>query len=144
MQKPDSIKKFDMLFWASTVVSVIGLVIGWSSMQEIMAAEMAEVDGALGDGAMQGIVLISFIIGIGINVAIWALISLMRIEFVKWIYIALIAYGLVTMVSGYEDMGGFGMVHIPGVIATILSLLSVWMLFKPDAKEWFAAKRGAD
>lgn len=144
MQKPDSMKKFDMLFWASTVVSVIGLVIGWSSMQELMAAEMAEVDGALGDGAMQGIVLISFIIGIGINVAIWALISLMRIEFVKWIYIALIAYGLVTMVAGYEDMGGFGMVHIPGVIATILSLLSVWMLFKPDAKEWFAAKKGAE
>ena len=144
MQKPDSMKKFDMLFWASTVVSVIGLALTWGLMQDVMAAEMAEVDGALGDGAMQGIIVIGFIVGMGINVAIWALISLMRIEFVKWIYIALIAYGLVTMLSGYEDVGGFGLIHIPGIIATILSLLSVWMLFKPDSREWFAAKRGAE
>lgn len=143
MQKPESMKKFDMLFWASTVLSVIGLVIGWGSMEELMAAEMGEVDAALGEGSMQGIVIISFIIGIGINVAIWALISLMRIEFIKWIYIALIAYGLVSMVSGFDMVGGFGLIHIPGIIATVLSLLSVWMLFKPDSKEWFAAKKGA-
>ena len=144
MQKPDSMKKFDMLFWASTVVSAIGLALTWGLMQEVMAAEMAEVDGALGDGAMQGIIVIGFIVGMGINVAIWALISLMRIEFVKWIYIALIAYGLVTMLSGYEDVGGFGLIHIPGIIATILSVVSVVMLFKPDSREWFAAKRGAE
>ncbi len=143
MQKPDSMKKFDMLFWASIALSAIGLVLGWAAMQEAMAAEMAELDGMMGEGTMSGIIVISFIIGIGINVAIWALISLLRIEFVKWIYIALIAYGLVTMVTGYEQVGGFGMAHIPGVIATILSLLSVWMLFKPDSKEWFAAKKGA-
>ena len=144
MQKPGSMKKFDMLFWASTVVSAIGLALTWGLMQEVMAAEMAEVDGALGDGAMQGIIVIGFIVGMGINVAIWALISLMRIEFVKWIYIALIAYGLVTMLSGYEDVGGFGLIHIPGIIATILSVVSVVMLFKPDSREWFAAKRGAE
>ena len=143
MQKPDSMKKFDLLFWGSMALSVIGLVLGWASMQDAMAAEMAEVDGALGEGAMQGIVIIGFIVGIGLYVGLWFLISILRIEFVKWILIALVLYGLVTMPAGFEMAGGLGIEHIPGILSTVLLLLAIWMLFRADSRAWFAAKQDA-
>lgn len=144
MQKPESMKKFDLFFWGSIALSVIGLVFSWATMQEVMAAELAEAEGVMGEGMMQGVLVVSFVIGIGINIAIWFLISVLRIEFVKWIFIALVVWGLISLPEGVALVGGFGLMHVPGLLATVLSLLAIWMLFRPDAKEWFAAKKSGE
>ncbi len=143
MAKPDSIKKFDLFFWGAMALSVIGMIFSWGMMEQAMAnsPEVADARAVLSDGAMDAIVWISMGFGLLLYVGIWFLISIKRIEFVKWIYLLFILWGLIQMPAGFEIVGGFQPVHIIGVISTILSLLAVWMTFRADSKEWFAEKR---
>jgi len=141
MAKPDSMKKFDLFFWGSMAFSIIGMALGWGAIEEVMASEeMGATQAALGEGALQTITAIGLVVGLLIYVALWFLISVKRIEFIKWIYIALVAYGLIQLPASFELVGGFGAMHIPGVISTVLSLLAIWMTFRPDSREWFAAR----
>lgn len=143
MAKPNSMKKFDLFFWGSILLSILGMFLGWDMMQEVLAtnSSMAEANDVVGQGTMRTVVWASMAFGILIYVLIWFLISIKRIEFVKWVYIAFIVWGMINMPAGFEMYGGFRPVHIFGMISTILSLLAVWMTFRKDSKEWFAEKR---
>lgn len=141
MAKPDSMKKFDLFFWGSMAFSVIGMALGWEAIEKAMAAqEISAAQAALGEGALQTITVVGLVVGLLIYGVLWFLISVKRIEFTKWIYIALVAYGLIQLPASFELVGGFSAMHIPGVISTILSLLAIWMTFRPVSREWFAAR----
>ena len=142
VEKPGSMKKFDLFFWGSMALSVLGMILGWDAMHDVMAnsPEMAEASRSLGEDGIQTVLWISMGFGFLLYVLIWFLISIKRIEFVKWIYLAFIVWGLINMPMGFEIAGGFQPVHIVGVISTILSLLALWMTFRRDSKEWFAEK----
>ena len=141
MAKPDSIKKFDLFYLGSIVVGLLGIVFGWDMMMEQMNADFVaqglEPDSGIATGAIIG----GTVLGIVISLALWFLISVSRIEFVKWILALFVLWSLFTMAVGISATG-FDMVQITGIVSTILSIAAIYMLFKPDAKEWFAAKRG--
>lgn len=141
MGKPDSIKKFDYLYLGSIVVGLLGLVLGWGTLMEQMNAEMAKSGLDPESGAAYGAIIGGVIFGTLISLALWFLISVLRIEFVKWILILFAMWGVFSILTG-TAAGMVGMVEIAGIVSTIMSLAAIWMLFKPDAKEWFAAKRG--
>ena len=143
MQKPDSMKKFDMLFWASIALSVVSMILNWDFVTETMQAQMADAGAALPQDAMMGIVVGSFVFGIGIYVALWFLISKLRIEFVKWIVIVLIVWGLLQMPAAIALTGGLKLTHVVDFVSTALMLAGIWMLFRADSRAWFAAKKDA-
>ncbi|MBX7541593.1 hypothetical protein [Qipengyuania sphaerica] len=142
MAKPDSIKKFDLLYIGSVVVGLLGIVFGWDMMMDQMNAEMAtqgiEADSGIGSGA----IIAGVVFGVGISMALWFLISILRIEFVKWILILFVLWSIFGIFVGLSTTG-FDMMQITGIVSTIMSIAAIYMLFQPDAKEWFAAKRGA-
>ena len=144
MQKSDSMTKFDMLFFASIALSVFGMFMNWDFVAETMQAEMADAGGALSQDVMMGIVIGGIIFGIGIYVALWFLISVLRVEFVKWILIAFAVWGVLQMPAAIALTGGLNLTHVVGFVSTAMMLAAIWMLFRPDSKEWFAAKKGAD
>ena len=141
MAKPDSIKKFDYLYIGSIVVGALGLLLGWGALMDQVNAELAaqglEPEGGFATGAIIG----GFVFGTALSLALWFLVSVLRIEFVKWILLAFLLYGLFTMFVGVSQTG-FDLVQVFGIISTIMSAAAIYMLFRPDAKEWFAAKRG--
>ena len=139
--KPDSIRKFDWLYLGSIVVGMIGLALGWGTLTEQMNQEFIaqgiEPDSSIATGALIG----GFAIGTAISLALWFLISVLRIEFVKWILVLFVLWSLVSLAGGIA-LSGFDMIQISGIVSTIMSIAAIYMLFQPDAKEWFAAKRG--
>lgn len=143
MQKPDSMKKFDLLYLGSLAVGLIGLALGWDGLVEQMNAEFVAQGLEPESGFATGAIIGGFVLGIGISVALWFLVSIVRIEFVKWILVLFTAYGVLSLVGGIA-LAGFDPIQISGIISTLMSIAAVWMLFRPDSKEWFAAKKGAD
>ena len=63
----------------------------------------------------------------------------------KWIYVVLCVLGLVFGLVGLPLMMQMG--PLPLVIAIVqyaLSIVSLWLLFRPDSKAWFAEGRTVD
>ena len=143
MQKPDSMKKFDLLYLGSLAVGLIGLALGWDGLVEQMNAEFTAQGLEPESGFATGAIIGGFVFGIGISVALWFLVSILRIEFVKWILVLFTVYGVVSLAGGIA-LAGFDPIQISGIVSTLMSIAAIWMLFRPDSKEWFAAKKGAD
>lgn len=141
MQKPQSMKMFDFLYLGSIVVGLLGLILGWDILVEQMNAELA-TQGVESDVEMATAAIIGgAAFATAINLALWFLVSILRIEFVKWILALFLAWGIYSMLVGIASVG-FSLEQITGIISTIMSIAAIYMLFQPDAKEWFAAKRG--
>lgn len=144
MGKPDSIRKFDWLYLGSIAVGLIGLALSWSTVTGQMDAQMEAAGTELGSGTATAALIGGLVIGTGVSLAIWFLISVLRIELIKWVLIVLVLWGLVTLPAGIQATGGIGMQNITGIISTIMSIAAIWFLFRPDAKAWFAEKRGGN
>ena len=140
--KPASIKKFDMLWLGSIVVGLIGVVFGWDAMMEQVNQEMAAsgLPAEDAEGVAMGAAIFGAGIGIGISLLLWALISLFRIEFVKWIVAIFAALGVIQLVLGF--VAGIDTVNaIFGIASTLMGVLAAYFLFNPDATAWFEEKR---
>lgn len=139
--KPASIKKFDLLYLGSVAVGLLGVFLGWDMMMAQVNAEMArsgtELQGM--EGVMSGALVGGIAIGIGISLLLWALISVWRIDFAKWILILFIAWGAISLLRGPTDWAGTN--AILGAVSTLMGAAAIYFLFQPDAKEWLTAKK---
>ena len=136
--RPAAIKKFDMLYLGSLVISVLGVLLNFDTMVEISNDQlMAEGLEPMGSG----ILIAGLAFTVIITLALWFLVSRLRIEFVKYILALFAAYGVYTMVVGSTAEGPM-LNLVLGWASTIMSVAAVYFLFTPEAKAWFAEKRG--
>ena len=83
--KPASIRKFDWLYWASIIVGLAALAIGWEAVQAEVLAELAGTgDEALGETIVSVVIVIGALIMVVLGLAIWSAISIWRVDFMKW------------------------------------------------------------
>lgn len=135
--KPASMKKFDWLYLGSIAVGLLGLLLNYGTLSAQAQAEFTKQGlSGMEDAMLLGGVLF----GVAISLAIWFLISVLRIELVKWVLILLTAWSILT--SAKSISLGFDSTMVWGLASTIMTVVAIWFLFHPDAKAWFAAKRG--
>lgn len=142
--KPASIKKFDLLWLGSVVVGLIGIVLGWDLLMSQMGTELAAqadaqgIDAADAGSLAFGTAIVVIAISVGLSLLLWALISVWRIEFVKWLIGLLAVYGVVSALIGLGV--GANLLTISGLISALMGIAAVYFLFRPDAKAWFDEK----
>ncbi|MAW90129.1 MAG: hypothetical protein CL574_03395 [Altererythrobacter sp.] len=141
MTKPASIKKFDYLYIGSVIVGLAGLMLGWDTLIQQMNAEFAAQGVAPEDSFASTTVITGVLMGTAISLALWFLISRLRIEFVKWIIALFTAWSVISVLTAIVT-GSFNVSQISGIISTVMAVAAIYMLFQPDAKAWFAEKRG--
>lgn len=135
--KPASMKKFDWLYLGSLAVGMMGIALSYGTLSSQAESQMAAQ--GLSDMA-SSMLLGGLLFGAAISLGLWALISLWRIEFAKWILIVLTCWTLVTTARSLDaDIDG---AMAWGLVSTAMTLASIWFLFRPDSKAWFAEKRG--
>src|SRR5688500_4539053 len=134
--RPKSIVRFEQLYWASIVVSLIATVIGLEAMTRELASDLAGV--GLGTGFVIGLVAV----GMAISVLLWWLIARKASNVAKWILVVLTAIGLLS-VSG-SLMGSLDATTILGLASYALTIAAIVCLFRDDAKAWFAGGHGPD
>lgn len=139
--KPASIRKFDWLYLASVAISIAVVVLSYDQMMAQVNAELA-TQGARAEGlegVATGALMVGILFGFGISLLLWALISIWRVEFVKWILILFIGWGLVSSLTSLGTVP-FDLMFAAGLLTSALSVVAVWFLFQPDAKAWFARR----
>jgi hypothetical protein len=133
--RPVSIIWFERLFLASIVLGLANSILVWEeSMATITADPVLASLGAT-------FLIVTMAISEGINLLLWYFIARRAANVAKWILVVL------TLVS----LAGTAMLlatatyptGLEGVVTTIvlgLYLVSVGMLFRSDAREWFERK----
>ncbi len=132
--KPDSVRKFDWLFLTSIATGLLGVVLGYPTIAAQLEAELAAQGGAgLGPALLVGGVGLA----IAINLALWFAISKLRIGFVKWVLIAMIAWSLYSSLGAFS--AGLDAPLVCGLASTAMSIAAILYLFRADARAWLAA-----
>ena len=137
--KPGSIRKFDWLYLGSIAVSLLGFVFNYDTIADQTNAELA-AQGI--EGLSTGVLIGGLLFGTAISLALWFMISILRIELAKWLLLLLTAWSVLTTATAAASV--FDSSVAWGLISTIMTIVALWFLFQPDAKAWFAEKKGGD
>jgi hypothetical protein len=133
--RPKSIVLFERLMLLSILLGLVSTFINWESMQEQLAAQGTPV-GASTVLTIQGV-------GIVLYLVLLYFISRKGSPIAKWIYVIL---ALLTLVFGLIGIGEtFKLGALPAafaIVGYILTAVTLWLLFRPDAKAWFSEGRG--
>ena len=89
-----------------------------------------------------GVLIAGVLFGIAISLALWFMISVLRIGLAKWLLVVLTAWSVVT--SGVAIVTNFDATMVWGLVSTVMTVLAIWFLFQPDATAWFAEKKGGN
>jgi len=135
--KPASIRKFDWLYLGSVVIGLLGVALNYGAISSATEADLAGQGHA---GMGMGILIAGVAFGIAISLALWFMISILRIGLAKWLLVILTAWSVVT--SGVAIATTFDATMVWGLVSTVMTVLAIWFLFQPDATEWFAEKGG--
>ncbi|WP_369026410.1 hypothetical protein [Qipengyuania sp. RANM35] len=136
--KPASVKKFDMLYLGSVAVGLVGVALNYGNIVDAANAEMAAqgLEATMGGG----VIVVSLLFGVVISLALWFLVSVLRIEMVKWIIALFTGWSVVSYIASFDSRMDPSI--ISGLVSTVMTVAAIYFLFQPDAKAWFAEKRG--
>lgn len=137
--KPASIKKFDLFYLGSIVVGLIGFALSYGALLNQTNAEMAAAGAeGMGEATLMG----GLIVGVLFSVGLWFLISVWRIEVIKWVLALFVAWSVISLAMGLSAGFTLTTTMIIGLVSTLMSIVSIYFLFQPDAKAWFEEDRG--
>ena len=134
--RPDAIKKFDYLYLGSLGLSIIGFMMNYSNITAEVDRELADTGMQIGSGLAMG----SLIFSIVVSLAIWFLISRLRIGIVKWVLVVFFVLGLIGIPVILAQLPALHAVI--NLVVFLLQVAAIYFLFTPEAQAWFAEKRG--
>jgi len=131
--RPKSIVTFERVVLASVALSILGIFLGW--------------ERAVTDAADAGVAT-GFVVGVAVFTLLLSLLLLWFISrkaspIAKWIYVVFTGLGLVIGLVGIGKLfENGGVTAIITILSYVLSAVSLWLLFRPDANAWFNDGRG--
>jgi chromate transport protein ChrA len=132
--RPQSIVRFERVVLLTILIGLVTIVISWETAFAPVRRH------GLGEGFFWGVSAAS----VAIVVALLWLIARRASSVAKWIYVALSAVGIVMAVLGVSET-----LRLPPAILLLelvqwlLTLYSVWLLFRPDSNAWFERGGGS-
>lgn len=134
--RPTSIIRFEQLFLISLAIGLINVILTWDTT---LAAIQADPNSAaLGPN----FAYITTAFGFGINLLLWYLVARKAVGFVKWILLVLMVIGVLALPSSFAILPPLNLAI--GLALTVMQAIAVYMLFRPDAKKWFAGEKTVD
>ena len=133
--RPPSIVNFARVVLLSLALGILGTWLSWDKVEAIVAAS--------GSGMTTGMVLGIQCVTIALYLLLIWFIYAKGSPVAKWIYVVLCVLGLVVGLLGFRQTMAYG--TLPALLAAVqflLSLISLWLLFRPDSKAWFSEGRG--
>ncbi len=140
--RPSSIVQFDRLYPAAIGVGLVGNVLDWP-----VTVARLESDPATAAFSDVGIAVAAGMIAVGTAIALllWFLIARRGSGGARWVLVAFTAFAIgslaVGLASGAVIVDGGG---IARMIATALQTAAVALLFRADARAWFATPVAGD
>jgi len=134
--RPESIRKFDWLYLGSLAVSILAFVLDFGRIAAQVDRQMVDAGVEAGSGLVAG----SLIFSVVVSLALWFLVSRQRVGIVRWVLAIFFAFGLIGIPGVVALLPGLS--AILNLVVLMMQLGAIWFLFQPDARAWFAEKRG--
>ena len=134
--RPHSIILFEKVFLAAVALGIVNSLLSWGTM-----TAMLDDPAMRAAGMGSGFIVFSLVIGTIISLLLWYFIARRASNVAKWIYVAIIALGVLTMVVNFANPAiPKGLYLIGALIVLVLELYAGWLLFRPDAKVWLESR----
>jgi formate-dependent nitrite reductase membrane component NrfD len=131
--RPKSIVNFERTVLASLALSVLGSAVSWERASTMAA------DAGLGTGYLIGVAAFTLVLTL---LLLW-FIARKGSPIAKWIYVVVAVLGFIGGVASIGQVLEYGALSAGiTILSYILSALSLWFLFRPDANAWFNDGRG--
>lgn len=136
--RPKSIARFELVYWLWLALNLLGLVLAWPSTM---------ADPQIGAVVQQMPWFLYLVIGILVILLGWLGWSIARraSNIGRWIFV--IVAGISAVMVGRELANGYTPTDLPGwltVAAAVVAVIGAVLLFRPDAKAWFAGSDHAE
>jgi hypothetical protein len=134
--RPSSIVNFERIVLLSIVLGAVNTVLIWDRLSAAVAASGLGVGMAI---AIQVVTIAIYLL------LIW-FIARKASNVARWIYVVLCAIGLVFGALGLGQAAALygNLVLVINLVQYVLSLVSIWLLFRADSNAWFRGERPAD
>lgn len=130
--RPNSIIRFEQLFLGALALNVLNIILNWDSWSMVMD----QGDGSDGMNAFATFTII--IAPFLINLWLWYKIARKASNVAKWLLIVVFLVGIIWSLATVDNYRTLGLTILFSIIA--LKAGAIYMLFRRDAKQWFAAK----
>lgn len=135
MRRPSSIVTFERIVLLSLALGVLNTFLSWDHTMAMLEEQ------GMGTGSVIGIQVVTTALYL---LLLW-FISRRASPVAKWIYIVLSVLGILSAVVGLGEVAKAGTLSlIISIVQYVLLIVSLWLLFRPDAKAWFNDGRGGD
>lgn len=117
------------------LLGVGSLALHWSVM----------IDGLKRDPAVtpmveSAVIFVGVALGFGfaLSILLWYFAARKASNIAKWIYVAVMGFGAVSTLTSLNDpTSPMGLALAISLVSTALTALSIFLLFRPDARVWF-------
>jgi Na+-transporting NADH:ubiquinone oxidoreductase subunit NqrE len=134
MTRPNSIIWFERVFLGSMLLSLVNSALTWSSLSEQMAATPGAA--TLGGNFLIG----TMAVGIVINLLLWYFIARRGSNVARIIWTVLFAIGIFGVIAMFFQPTSLSLKIVP-LISFALQGIGIFLLWRPDAKPWFAPNK---
>ena len=132
--RPSSIVNFERVVLLMLVLGIANAALTWDKQVAQVAAQ----------GFGSGLLIAVQLIGIAITLLLLWLIAHRRSNVARWIWVVLGVLGLVVAAWGFRGLPNLPVLELAMQPASwLLSLASIWLLFRPDTRAWFGHDEGA-
>ena len=133
--RPKSIVTFERLVLLGIIIGLINAFLVWDQTKAALQAQATPMSS--------NTVLTVQAITVALYLLLVYFISRKGSPIAKWIYVVIAGLGLVLGLVGIQQTMEFGTIPLLiTLVQYVLSLASIWLLFRPDAKAWFNDGRG--
>jgi hypothetical protein len=133
-RRPASILWFERLVLLSIAIGIAGVYLQWDEA-------IATVEGG---GFGPGFVLVVIAGGYGLLLLLLWLIAWRASNVARWIYVVVSALGFLGLIDVASFRAQVNLIFALGLADYLLSAITLWLLFRADARNWFAGRRPVD
>lgn len=132
--RPQSIVNFERIYILSIILSIVAAFVGWDTMMANPAVQRFGPNFVWITEAVSLIIMLLLLYFIARRASVVA----------KWIFVILFLLGLIGFLMQLGTLFQTGILGIIQIVQIVLQAIAVYLLFRPDARAWFADGRGGE
>ena len=142
---PESIKRFQSLWWCSLLLSVLATWLAWERVRNSLQSRFASDPRLRGNEWAPAVAEwtqpMTLLLSVGSTALVWFLVVRRASGAGRWLSVAFAALGglqLLILLGGFAGGRTFHpFSHTAQAAAAVLAVLAAAALFRPDARAWF-------
>lgn len=137
--RPQSIVRFEQAYLGSVVLWLVNIGVRWKAMLASLEDQRAFAGNAQMMDLINTFLIGSVVFLLVLWLLLWYFTARRASEVAKWVVVVL--FGL-SAISLPFNLASYNIVGMPSTLLSVavfaLNAWAVWLLFRPDARSWFA------